>query len=65
MSKSKKLFKSKKMVESDFFTFRARLAFTKLRQRFVKAQIFHHFNLKRHIWVETDVSSYLIGEVFS
>ena len=65
MSKSKNLFKSKKMVESDFLTLRARLAFIKLRQAFVKAPIFQRFDLKCHIRIEMDKSSYAIGRVFS
>ena len=48
---SKNLFKFKKTVELDFLTPRARLAFTKLRQVFVKAQILHHFDLECHIRV--------------
>ena len=68
-SKSKNLFKklskSKKTVGLDFFTPRARLAFTKLRPAFVKASILHHFDPERHIQVETDISGYAIGGVFS
>ena len=63
MSKSRNL--SKKIVRSDFLTFGARLAFTKLRQIFVKIPILQYFDLERHIRVETDVSGYAIGEVFS
>ena len=49
-SKSKNLSKSKKTVESsDFFTLKAKLAFTKLRQAFLKASILHHFDLECHI----------------
>ena len=49
-SKPKKLSKSKKIVGSlDFLILRAKLVFTKLRQAFVKALIFYHFNLKCHI----------------
>ena len=45
--KSKKLSKSKKTIRSlDFFTLRAKLVFTKLRQAFVKALIFHYFDLE-------------------
>ena len=47
--KSKNFSKSKKTVGLDFFTLGARLAFTKLRQAFVKAPIFHHFDPERHI----------------
>ena len=65
MFKSKKLSQSKKILGSDFFTPRARLAFIKLRQAFVKAPILHHFDLERHIRVETDVSGYVIGEILS
>ena len=63
--KSKNLSKSKKIVGSDFFTPKAKLAFTKLRQAFVKAPILHHFNPKRHIRIETDISGYAIGRVLS
>ena len=63
LSKSKNLFKSKKTIRSYFFTPRAKLAFTKLRQAFFKALILHHFDPKRHIRIETDVSSYVIGRV--
>ena len=62
---SKNSSKSKKTVRSDFFTLKARLVFTKLRQTFVKASILHHFGLKCHIRVQTDASGYTIGEVFS
>ena len=63
--KSKKLSKSKKTLESNFFTSGAGLAFTKLREVFVKALILYHFELKYYIRVETDISSYAIGGVFS
>ena len=53
------------MVGSDFFTSRAKLAFTKLRQAFVKALIFYHFDLEHHIRIETDASGYAIGGVFN
>ena len=49
LSKSKKLLKFKKTIESDLFTPRARLAFIILRQAFVKALILHQFDLKHHI----------------
>ena len=62
--KSRNSSKSKKM-ESGFLTSRARKAFTELRQAFVKAPILHHFDLERHIRVETDVSGYAIGGVLS
>ena len=64
-SKSKNLSKSQKTVGSDYFTLRTRLAFTKLRQTFVKAPIFHHFDLERYICVETDASGNLIIEILS
>ena len=60
---SKNLSKSKKTIGSDFLTFRARLAFAKLRQTFVKAPILHHFDPKYHIWVEIDVSGNAISGV--
>ena len=63
--KSKNLSKFKKTVESDVFTPGARLAFTKLRQAFVKAPILHHFDLERHIRIKTDISGYAISRVLS
>ena len=65
LSKSKNLFKSKKIVRSDFFTPRAKLAFTELRQVFVKAPILHHFDPKRHIRIKTDASGYAISGVLN
>ena len=55
LSKSKNLSKSKKTVRSlGFLNPRAKLAFTKLRQVFLKAPILNHFDPERHIWIETD-----------
>ena len=64
-SKSKNLSKSQKTVGLDFLTLGAKLAFTKLRQAFLKASILHHFDPERHIRIETDVSGYAIGGVLS
>ena len=38
-----------------FFTPKARLAFTQLRQAFVKVSILHHFDIESHIWIETNI----------
>ena len=66
LSKSKNLSKSKKTVRSsDFLTFGAKLAFTKLKQMFSKIPIFHHFDLEHHIRIETNISGYAIVGVFS
>ena len=64
-SKSKNLSKSQKTVGSDFLISGAKLAFTELRQAFLKAPILHHFNLDYHIRIETDVSGYAISGVLS
>ena len=64
-SKSKNLSKSKKIVGSDGLTPRARLAFTKLRQVFVKALILHHFDPDCHIRIEMDALSYAISGVLN
>ena len=53
------------MLESDFFTSGARLAFIKLRQAFVNAPILHHFDPERHIRVKIDVLGYAISGVLS
>ena len=53
-----KMSKSKKTIRfSDFFTLKVRLRFTKLRQTFIKASIFHYFDPKCHIWIEMNASS--------
>ncbi len=48
-----------------FLTFKARKAFTKLRQAFVEAPILNHFDSERHIRIETDASGYTIDGIFS
>ena len=63
--KTQKSSKSKNLSRLDFFTPRARLAFTKLRQAFVKAPILYYFDLECHIRIETDASGYTIGGVLS
>ena len=65
-SKLKNSSKSKKTVRSsDFLTSGAKLAFTELRQTFIKAPILHHSDPERHIGVETDASSYAISGILS
>lgn len=48
-----------------FLTFKARLAFNKLKQAFIKALILHNFDLKCHICIKTDVLDYVISKIFS
>ena len=48
-----------------FLTPKAKLVFFWLRQAFIKAPIFYHFDQKRHIQVETDASGYAIGGILS
>ena len=48
-----------------FFTPEAKLVFIQLRQAFVKALIFHYFDPKSHIRIETDVLGYAISGVLS
>ena len=55
----------KTLRSSGFFNLRAKLAFTKLRQAFLKAPIFYHIDLKHYIQIATDISRYAIGELFS
>ena len=49
----------------DFFIFKARIAFIKLKQIFLKALILHYFNTKCHIQIETNVSRYAIRKILS
>ena len=71
-AKSKKPSKSRnspnfdaKKTGSSFLTSDAREAFNHLRLAFIKASILRHFDLECHIRIETDVSSYAIGDVLS
>lgn len=48
-----------------FFTPRARLVFTKLRQVFIKAPIPDHFDPEYQIRIETNLLGYTIGRVIS
>ena len=48
-----------------FLTPKTRLAFTQLRQAFVKAPILHHYDPKSHIRIETDASGHAIGDVLN
>lgn len=52
-------------IEPGFLTFRARLAFAKLVQTFVKALILYYFNLKYYIQIKTNASRYIIGKSLS
>ena len=61
----KKLSKSKKTMGSDFISPKVKLAFTELRQTFFKAPILHHFDPRRHIWIEINASGYTISGVLS
>ncbi len=71
-SKKSKLTKTKKsdfakanFSETDFFTPEAKKAFIHLQKAFTEALILRHFNPKRHIWIQTDVSEYAIGGILS
>ena len=48
-----------------FFIPKARKDFIELRQAFIEAQILNHFDLKHHISIETDASSYAIVGIFN
>ena len=48
-----------------FLIFNAKKTFNYLRQAFIKAPIFQYFNLESYIWIETNISNYVIGKIFS
>ena len=48
-----------------FFTTDIERAFTKWRQAFVKVSILTHFDLERHIQIETNALGYAIGGILS
>ena len=48
-----------------FFTPKARLAFIKLRQAFIKIPIIYHFDLKCYFWIEINIFRYGISKILS
>ena len=65
-SKSHDFLKSRpEEVGTGFFIPEARLTFIRLRQAFPEAPILHYFDSESHIWIETDVSGYVIRSVLS
>ena len=70
-SKNKKSKKSTHMPnigtikELNFLTPDAKKAFNSLRLAFIKAPILQHFDLKSHIYIETNALGYGIGGVLS
>ena len=50
---------------SDYLIPVAKKAFDHIWHAFTQAPIFQHFDLERHIRIETDVSGYAIGRVLS
>ena len=50
---------------SSFLTSEVKLAFLRLKQAFIEAPILHHFDPERYIRIETDASSYAIGDILS
>ena len=50
---------------SSFLTYKAKLAFLRLRQAFTEALILHNFDLKCYIRIKTDNSDYVIEDILS
>lgn len=66
MSQKLKVFKTKNLGQLRlFFISRARQAFIKLRQVFIKVLIPNYFDLKHHIHITIDFSHYVINESLS
>ena len=68
----KKLSKNKNLTNSNtmedrlkFLTSNARITFNRLWLTFTEAPILWHFDLKCHIWIETDTLCYTIDRVLS
>ena len=54
-----------KKTRTSFFTLKARLTFTQLRQAFVETLILHHFDPESYIQIKIDASSYTISSILS
>ena len=63
------LAKFKLLIESSFgsgfLTSKARLTFAKLKQTFIKTQIFYYFDPKYYIHIKTNTFGYIMSRVFS
>lgn len=62
------LLSSTKIIKSsgtDFFTSEACLAFIQLRKRVIKVSISHCFDLKDYIWMNINISDYVISRLLS
>ena len=67
MTKSKNLAKLKNPIvrAMGFLIFKAKVAFTHLRQAFTKALILYHFDPECHIRIKTNAFDYAISRVLS
>lgn len=54
-----------KEFKTRFLILGAKLTFAELRQAFSLSPILHYFDLKCHIWRETDVLDYIPGEILN
>ena len=46
---------------TNYLIFKAILVLMQLKKTFTKALIFQHFDLKIYIWIETNISDYIIN----
>ena len=49
----------------NFLTFNAKKAFNYLKQAFIATLILRDFDLQSHIWIEADISGFIISKVLS
>lgn len=50
-------------IKLGFFYYKARLAFKKLKQVFIKLYIFFYLDIKCHIKIQDNISSYIISQI--
>ena len=53
------------MKKPIFLIFNAKKTFNYLELIFIKALILQYFDLKSHIWIKTNISSYIISRILS
>lgn len=58
-------FESQNLIRADYLIFRAKKNFNFLWNAFIKAPVFHHFDLEHHIYITINVSNYGIGKDLS
>ena len=65
MLKSRNLPKNNIIRRFSFLILNTRIVFNYLQLAFIKTLILRYFDLKNHIWIKTNISSYIINNILN